>query len=142
MLFTFSNLTAVWISRNYEDKIINDHLPCYSPPLTSLFVMSFLVCRGNYCAWSNRFCCKNIGFLNICPPTAFIGLFVIKVMALVQGRNMVYPGLIDPYFLAVIMIPEPHFSQNFDPCALIKKLIPSIIFTQNFNSDNFVYLEM
>ena len=63
-------------------------------------------------------------------------------MALVQGRNIVYPGLIDPYFLAVIMIPEPHFPQNFDPCALIKKLIPSIIFTQNFNSDNFVYLEM
>ena len=24
-----------------------------------------------------------------------------------QGRNMVYPGLIDPYFLAVILIPEP-----------------------------------
>ena len=142
MLFTFSNLTAVWISRNYEDKIINDHLPCYSPPLTSLFVMSFLVCRGNYCAWSNRFCYKNIGFLNICPPTAFFVLFVIKVMALFQGRNMVYPGPFDPYFLAVILIPKPHFPQNFDPCALIKKLIPSIIFTQNFNSDNFVSLQM
>ena len=32
-----------------------------------------------------------------------------------QGRNMVYPGPIDPYFLAVILIPEPHFPQNFDP---------------------------
>ena len=43
-----------------------------------------------------------------------------------QGRNMVYPGPIDPYFLAVILIPEPHFPQNFDPWALIKKLIPSM----------------
>ena len=49
--------------------------------------MSFLVCRGNYCAWSNRFCYKNIGFLNICPPTAFFVLFVMKVMALVAGRE-------------------------------------------------------
>ena len=32
-----------------------------------------------------------------------------------QGCNMVYPGPIDPYFLAVILIPEPHFPQNFDP---------------------------
>ena len=32
-----------------------------------------------------------------------------------QGRNMVYPGPIDPYFLAFILIPEPHFPQNFDP---------------------------
>ena len=32
-----------------------------------------------------------------------------------QGRNMVYPGPTDPYFLAVILIPEPHFPQNFDP---------------------------
>ena len=32
-----------------------------------------------------------------------------------QGRNMVYPTPIDPYFLAVILIPEPHFPQNFDP---------------------------
>ena len=31
MLFTFSNVTAVWISRNFEDLIINEHLPCYSP---------------------------------------------------------------------------------------------------------------
>ena len=46
VLFTFSNMTAVWISRNFEDKIINEHLPCYSPPLTSMFVMSFLVCRA------------------------------------------------------------------------------------------------
>ena len=49
--------------------------------------MSFLVCRGNYCAWSNRFCYKNIGFLNICPPTVFFVLFVMKVMALVAGRE-------------------------------------------------------
>ena len=45
---------------------------------------------------------------------------------LMQGRNMVYPGPIDPYFLAVILIPEPHFPQNFDPWALIKELIPSM----------------
>ena len=32
-----------------------------------------------------------------------------------QGRNMVYLGPIDPYFLAVILIPEPHFPPNFDP---------------------------
>ena len=31
-----------------------------------------------------------------------------------QGRNMVYPGPIDPYFLAVILIPELHFAQNFN----------------------------
>ena len=35
--------------------------------------------------------------------------------AIRQGRNMVYPGPIDPYFLAVILIPEPHFPPNFDP---------------------------
>ena len=43
-----------------------------------------------------------------------------------QGRNMVYPGPIDPYFLAFILIPEPHFPQNFDPWALITELIPSM----------------
>ena len=43
-----------------------------------------------------------------------------------QGRNMVYLGPIDPYFLAVILIPEPNFPQNFDPYALIKELIPSM----------------
>ena len=43
-----------------------------------------------------------------------------------QGRNMVYPGPIDPYFLALILIPEPHFPQNFDPWAMIKELIPSM----------------
>ena len=32
-----------------------------------------------------------------------------------QGRNMVYPGPIDPYFHAVILIPEPHFPQNLIP---------------------------
>ena len=32
----------------------------------------------------------------------------------VQGRIMVYPGPIDPYFLAVSLIPEPHFPQKFD----------------------------
>ena len=32
-----------------------------------------------------------------------------------QGRNMVYLGPIDPYLLAVTLIPEPHFPQNFDP---------------------------
>ena len=34
---------------------------------------------------------------------------------LLQGRNMVYSGPIDPYFLADILIPEPHFPQNLDP---------------------------
>ena len=35
-----------------------------------------------------------------------------------QGRNMVYPGPTDPYFLAVILIPEPHFPQILipEPC--------------------------
>ena len=47
-----------------------------------------------------------------------------------QGRNIVYPGPIDPYFLAVILIPEPHFPQNVDPWALMKKLIPSIFYTK------------
>ena len=40
---------------------------------------------------------------------------------------MVYPGPIDPYFLDVILIPEPHFPKNFDPWALMKKLIPSML---------------
>ena len=31
---------------------------------------------------------------------------------------MVYPGAIDPYCLALILIPEPHFPQNIDPWAL------------------------
>ena len=43
-----------------------------------------------------------------------------------QGRNMVYPGPIDPYFHVVILIPEPHFRQNFDAWALIKEWIPSM----------------
>ena len=42
-------------------------------------------------------------------------LIKITVTFLNQGRNMVYPGPIDPYFLAVILIPEPHFPPNFDP---------------------------
>ena len=45
---------------------------------------------------------------------------------ILQGCNMVYLGPIDPYFLAVILISEPHFPQNFDPWALKKKLIPSM----------------
>ena len=32
-----------------------------------------------------------------------------------QGRNMVYPGPIDPNFLAVILIPEPHFPKILIP---------------------------
>ena len=36
-------------------------------------------------------------------------------LGLYQGRNMVYPGPIDPDFLAVFLIPEPLFPQNFDP---------------------------
>ena len=35
---------------------------------------------------SNRFY-SNIGFLIICPPREFFVLFVIKVMALVAGRE-------------------------------------------------------
>ena len=45
-------------------------------------------------------------------PGSFI---IVPYHAPVQGRNMVYPGPIDPYFLALILIPEPHFPQNFDP---------------------------
>ena len=44
---------------------------------------------------------------------------------------MVYPGPIDPYFLAVILIPEPD-----------EKIDPIHVFTQNFNLDNFVYLQI
>ena len=55
---------------------------------------------------------------------------------------MVYLGPIDPYFLVVILIPEPDFPQNFDPWALIKKIDPIHVFTQNFNLDNFVYLQI
>ena len=59
-----------------------------------------------------------------------------------QGRNMVYPRPIDPYFLAVILIPEPHFSQNFDPWAPDKRIDPIHVFTQNFILGNFVYLQI
>ena len=38
-----------------------------------------------------------------------------SLVTLYQGRNMVYPGPTDPYFLTVILIPEPHFPKNFDP---------------------------
>ena len=55
-----------------------------------------------------------------------------------QGRNMVYPGPIDPYFLAVILIPEPHFPQNVDPWALMKKLIPSIFYTISTQKTSFM----
>ena len=54
-----------------------------------------------------------------CPLFIFLVIF-----AYFQGRNMVYPEPIDPYFLAVILIPEPHFPQNCDPWALIKKIDP------------------
>ena len=54
---------------------------------------------------------------------------------------MVYPEPTDPYFLAVILIPEPLFPQNFDPWALIKNWSHPC-FTQNFNLDNFVYLQI
>ena len=55
---------------------------------------------------------------------------------------MVYAGPTDPYFLAVILIPEPHFPQNFDPWALITEYDPIYVFTQNFNLGNFVYLQI
>ena len=44
---------------------------------------------------------------------------------------MVYLGPIDPYFFAVILIPEPHFPKNVDRRALIKKIDPIHVFTQN-----------
>ena len=53
------------------------------------------------------FCCRAIIDNYILSP--------IDLVSLYQGRNMVYPGPTDPYFLAVILIPEPHFPQNFDP---------------------------
>ena len=37
------------------------------------------------------------------------------VMLHFNFKCVVYPGPIDPYFLAVILIPEPHFPQHFDP---------------------------
>ena len=63
-------------------------------------------------------CC---GFRILCcgiriPETGFQSLVFLGVAkAILQGRKMVYPGPIDPYFLAIILIPEPHFPQNFDP---------------------------
>ena len=87
MLFTFSNMSTVWISRNFEDKIINEHLPCYSPLLTSLFVMSFLVCRAGILLCIKQSLLLKYCFLIICPPREFFVLFVIKVMALVAGRE-------------------------------------------------------
>ena len=38
-----------------------------------------------------------------------------SLVSIWQGRNMVYPEPNDPYFLAVILIPEPHLPQNFGP---------------------------
>ena len=55
---------------------------------------------------------------------------------------MVYPEPIDPYFFSVILIPEPHFPQNFDPWALIKELIPSMFLHKILNLGNFVYLQI
>ena len=42
-------------------------------------------------------------------------LRLLRNLMINQGRNMVYSGPIDPYFLAVLLIPEPHFPQNVDP---------------------------
>ena len=39
---------------------------------------------------------------------------------------MVYPGPIDPYILAVILIPEPHFPKILIPEHDKKKFIPSM----------------
>ena len=56
---------------------------------------------------------------------------------------MVYPEPIDPYFFfSVILIPEPHFPQNFDPWALIKELIPSMFLHKILKLGNFVYLQI
>lgn len=53
---------------------------------------------------------------------------------------MVYPGPTDPYFLAVILVPDPHFPENF---LNADKNIDTIhVFTKNFNFDNFVYLQV
>ena len=67
--------------------------------------------------------------LSVGAKRAILGKYWQKELSktLVQGRNIVYPGPTDPYFLAFILIPEPYFPQNFDPWALITELSPSMI---------------
>ena len=47
--------------------------------------------------------------LSVGAKRAILGKYWQKELSktLVQGRNMVYPGPTDPYFLAFILIPEP-----------------------------------
>ena len=40
MLSTFPNLTAPWIYRNFEDLLINEHLPCRSAREVQLHLMA------------------------------------------------------------------------------------------------------
>ena len=54
---------------------------------------------------------------------------------------MVYPGPIDPYFLAVILIPEPHFPK-FWSLSPDKRIDPIHVFKQNFKLRNFFYPQM
>ena len=54
--------------------------------------------------------------LTLFPPQRLLVVVVPLIIAMIfpkknlkkrLGRNMVYPGPIDPYFLAVTLIPEP-----------------------------------
>ena len=55
----------------------------------------------------------------LCGPRAdlwpFYEFLCKRFSLYIRVCNMVYPGPIDPYFLAVVLIREPHFPQNFDP---------------------------
>ena len=54
--------------------------------------------------------------LNLFPPQRLLVVVVPLIIAMIlqkknlkkrQDRNMGYPGPIDPYFLAITLIPEP-----------------------------------
>ena len=60
--------------------------------------------------------CRFFGFAGL--TCSFLGVesrFNLLIKTAAQGRNMLYPRPTDPDFLAVILIPEPPFPQNFDP---------------------------
>ena len=59
--------------------------------------------------------------LNLFPPQRLLVVVVPLIIAMIfpkknlkkrQGRNMVYPGPIDPYFLAITLIPEPWWKHD------------------------------
>ena len=55
---------------------------------------------------------------------------------------MVYPGPIDPFFFSCYFDPWAPFPPKFWSLSPDKKIDPIHVFTQNFNLDNFVYLQI